>query len=234
MSVPDGGARPRPVLTRDRVLRAALALIDAEGVEALSMRRLGRALDRDPMRLYRHAPSKDALLDGVVELVLSDLRVPEVVDGDWETALRTTAHAFRDLAVAHPHVVPLLVGRPLATPLALRPPGTLRLLEDVLDLLIRAGFAAVAALHASRHYLAFLHGHVLDELQERVHDPEETDALLRLGLYRLPAREFPRLRSLAAELLDYDGAGELDEGLDIVLAGLRRQVIGPPGDRSAG
>lgn len=230
MSVPDGGpARPRPVLTRDRVLRAALALIDAEGVEALSMRRLGRALDRDPMRLYRHAPSKDALLDGVVELVLTDLRVPEVVDGDWETALRTTAHAFRDLAVAHPHVVPLLIGRPLATPLALRPPGTLRLLEDVLDLLIRAGFDAAAALHASRHYLAFLHGHVLDELQERVHDPEETDALLRLGLYRLPAREFPRLRSLAAELLEYDGAGELDEGLDIVLAGLRRQVVGPVG-----
>jgi AcrR family transcriptional regulator len=218
----------RPALTREQVLAAALALVDADGVEALSMRRLGRAIDRDPMRLYRHAPSKDALLDGVVELVLAPLRVPAVVDGDWESALRTTAHAFRDVAVAHPHVIPLLVTRPLATPLGLRPPGTLRLLEDVLELLVGAGFDAPGALHAARHYLGFLHGHVLDELQERVHDPEETDALLRLGLHRLPAREFPRLRSLAAELLEYDGAHEMDEGLDIVLAGLRRQVGAAP------
>ena len=121
----DGAAHRRSALTREKVLATALRLIDEDGVEALSMRRLGKALGRDPMRLYRFAASKDELLDGVVELVLGELAMPNAGDG-WEDALRHTAHAFRGIALAHPHVVPLLVTRPLATPLALRPLGTLR------------------------------------------------------------------------------------------------------------
>jgi AcrR family transcriptional regulator len=214
----------RSPLRREHVLATALRLIDADGVEALSMRRMGRALDRDPMRLYRFASSKDELLDGVVELVLGELRVPTAEAVNWEDVLRRTAHAFREIALAHPHVVPLLVTRPLATPLALRPLGTLRPLEELLELLIGAGFDDRGALHAYRLYMGFLQGHVLNELQERVYDPEETDDLLRLGLHRLPAKEFPRLRSLAAELAAYDGFQELEEGLDVVIGGLRRQL----------
>jgi AcrR family transcriptional regulator len=216
-------ARQRPALTRHEVLTTALRLIDADGVDALSMRRLGKALDRDPMRLYRFASSKEDLLDGVVELVLGELRIP-TEGADWEDVLRATARSFRNIALAHPHVVPLLVTRPLATPLALRPPGTLRPLEQLLELLIGAGFDPRGALHAYRLYMGFLQGHVLNELQERVHDPDETDDLLRLGLHRLPVREFPRIRSLAAELAAYDGLQELDEGLDVVIGGLRRQL----------
>jgi len=215
----------RPRLTRREVLATALRLIDEEGVDALTMRRLGRALDRDPMRLYRFAASKDALLDGVVELVLEELEVPySAPPQTWSDVLRATAHRYRRIALRHPHVVPLLVTRPLATPLGLRPLGTLRPLEALLELLVAAGFAPRGALHAYRLYMGFLQGHVLTELQERVHDPDETDALLRLGLYRLPPREFPRLRSLATALTEFDGAKELDEGLDIVLGGLRRQL----------
>jgi AcrR family transcriptional regulator len=213
-------------LTREQVFATALRLIDADGVEALSMRRLGKALDRDPMRLYRYASSKDALLDGVVELVLSGLDVPATDGGDWADVLRRTAHVFRGIALAHPHVVPLLVTRPLATPLALRPLGTLRPLEALLELFITAGFDERGALHAYRLYMGFLHGHVLNELQERVLDPEETDDTLRLGLHRLPIREFPRLCALAPELAAYDGAQELDEGLEIILAGLSRRAAG--------
>lgn len=218
------GQDERRVLTRDRVFATALALIDADGVEALSMRRLGKALDRDPMRLYRHAASKDALLDGVVELVMSELRVKAGDPEGWEGTLRHTAHAFRAIALAHPRVVPLLVTRPLATPLARRPPGTLRPLEDLLELFGSAGFDGRAALHAYRLYTGFLYGHVLNELQERLDDPDETDDLHRLGLHRLPAQEFPRLRASAPALSAYDGARELDEGLDIVLAGLRTRT----------
>ncbi len=214
-------------LTRERVFATALGLIDADGVEALSMRRLGRALDRDPMRLYRHAESKEALLDGVVDLVLTELQVPVANNGSllgWEEALRRTAHAFRAIALAHPHVVPLLVTRPLTTPLARRPLATLRPLEDLLELFVSAGFSPRGALYAYRLYMGFLYGHVLNELQERLDNPDETDDVLRLGLHRLPAHEFPRLRSLAHDLAAYDGARELDEGLDIVLAGLRARA----------
>jgi AcrR family transcriptional regulator len=175
MTASTHGRVRRPALTREEVLTTALRLIDADGVDGLSMRGIGRALDRDPMRLYRFASSKEELLDGVVELVLGELQIP-TEGADWEDVLRDTARRFRDIALTHPHVVPLLVTRPLATPLALRPLGTLRPLEQLLD------------------------------------------------LHRLPVREFPRIRSLAAELAAYDGLQELEEGLDVVIGGLRRQL----------
>lgn len=216
-------AGQRVPLTCQRVMTAALQVIDAEGLDALTMRRLGQELNRDPMALYRYAANRAALLDGVVELVLSQLTISS--DGqDWRRQLRRTAHDFRQLALAHPHVVPLLVTRPLSTPLGLRPPGTLRPLEQLLALLVGAGFSPAAALHVYRAYFGFLYGHVLTELQELVVDPEETDDLLRLGLHRLPPREFPLIRSLATALAEYDGAAELDQGLDLVLAGLGAQL----------
>jgi AcrR family transcriptional regulator len=215
----DAAANGSGKITREVVLAAALEIIDADGAEALSMRRLARALGRDPMILYRHAPNKAALLDGVAETVLAQLTV-DPADPDWAAQLRAVARGYRALALAHPHVVPLLVTRPLATPLALRPRGTLRPLEDVLALLIAAGFSGSDALHIYRALFGFLHGHVLNELQEIVDNPDETDDLLRLGLHRLPPGEFPLLRSLAPVLAAYDGAAELERGLDILLTGL--------------
>jgi AcrR family transcriptional regulator len=215
----DASANPHGRITRDVVLAAALEIIDRDGADALSMRRLARALDRDPMILYRHAPSKAALLDGVAETVLAQLRV-DSADPDWAGQLRQVARRYRALALAHPHVVPLIVTRPLATPLGLRPAGTLRPLEDILALLTRAGFSGPDALHIYRALFGFLNGHVLDELQELIENPDETDDLLRLGLHRLPIREFPLLRSLAPALASYDGTAELERGLDILLTGL--------------
>ncbi len=213
-------------ITRELVLAAALEIIDRDGAEALTMRRLARALDRDPMIVYRHAPNKAALLNGVAETVLAQLQV-DSADPDWAAELRAVARRFRALALAHPHVVPLIVTRPLATPLGLRPPGTLRPLEDILALLTRAGFSGPDALHVYRALFGFLHGHVLDELQELVDNPDETDDLLRLGLHRLPITEFPLLRSLAPVLASYDGAAELERGLDILLTGLATTLTLP-------
>lgn len=213
-------------LTRELVLATALELIDRDGIEQLSMRRLALALGRDPMTLYRHAVNKAALLDGVAETVLAQLQV-DPTDSDWAGQLRTVARDYRRLALAHPHVVPLLVTRPLATPLGLRPPGTLRPLEDVLTLLTSAGFSGPDALHIYRALFGFLHGHVLNELQELVENPNEVDDLLRLGLHRLPLAQFPLLRSLASTLADYDGAAELERGLEILLAGLKTTLTLP-------
>jgi AcrR family transcriptional regulator len=213
---------PTPI-TRELVLHAALEIIDRHGADGLSMRRLGQALDRDPMSLYRYTPNKAAVLDGVAEIVLDQLSI-DTTDADWVGQVRSVAHQYRCLALAHPNAVPLLVTRPLATPLGLRPPGTLRPLESFLELLTRAGFSDADALHVYRFFFGFLHGHVLNELQELVDNPEETDDLLRLGLHRLPLREFPRLRSLAPVLAAYDGRAELERGLDILLSGLQTQL----------
>lgn len=206
-------------MTRAAVLAAALEIVDRDGVDGLSMRRLADAVRRDPMVIYRHVPNKAAVLDGVAEVVLAQLSV-DATDSDWMAQLRTVARDFRRLALAHPHAVPLLVTRPLATPLGLRSRAVLRPLEDILALLTRAGFSGAEALHVYRALFGFLFGHVLNELQEIVENPDETDDLLRLGLYRPPVAEFPVLRELATVLADYDGAAELERGLDILLTGL--------------
>lgn len=129
--------------------------------------------------------------------------------------------------------------RPLATPLGPRPSGTLRPLEDFLELLVRAGFSPPDALRAYRLFFGFLQGHILDELQELIENLDESEDVLRLGLYRLPRSKFPQLRSLAYELANCDGVQLLDEGLDITLAlhgpstvaarltGLVRLALGP-------
>ncbi|MFD6675386.1 TetR/AcrR family transcriptional regulator C-terminal domain-containing protein [Rhodococcus zopfii] len=216
----------RGPITPQRILAAALEIVDRNGIDALSMRRLGKVLGRDPMTLYRHAPNKAALLDGVAESVFEQLDV-DTDDGDWTIQLREVARNFRRLALDHPHVVPLMVTRPLETPLGLRPRGTLRPLEDILTLLTRAGFTATDALYIYRALFGFLYGHVLNELQELVERPDENEDLLRLGLHRLPIGEFPLLRSLAHVLASYDGAAELERGLDILIAGLTATLPDP-------
>ncbi|BCK58214.1 TetR/AcrR family transcriptional regulator C-terminal domain-containing protein [Nocardia wallacei] len=219
----DSRAHP---LTRAEILAAALEIIDHDSIERLSMRRLSRRLNRHPTALYRHAANKAALLDGVTEFVLEQLTV-DSTDPDWHHQLRVIARDFRRLAVTHPHVVPLLVTHPLTTPLALRPWGTLRPLEHILELLSRANFSGSDALRIYRALFGFLYGHVLNELQELVHLPEESTDLLRLGLHHLPIGEFPLLRGLASELAAYDGVSELERGLDTLLAGLDTTLTTP-------
>lgn len=184
------------------------------------MRRLAQALDREAMTLYRYARNKAELLDGVVELVLGDLSLDSAA-ADWSQELRDLAAKFQDLALAHPNVLPLLVILPRATPLGLRPLGTVQLLEDFLELLTRAGFAHGDALHAYRLFFAFLHGHALGQLQEAVENQERAADELRLALHRLPRELFPHLHAAAAELSGYDGLAEFQQGLEMVITGLQ-------------
>jgi AcrR family transcriptional regulator len=232
-SAPKPGAR----LTRELVLRTALRIIDEDGVDALSMRRLAADLNRDPMRLYTHADGKEALLDGVVGLVLQDFSVAKVLDGDWEQALRVTAHRMHRLALAHPHVVPLLATRGLGLAFTHRPLDSLQPVEDLLELFATAGFDDLAAVDACRMYTGFLMGQMLSAVQEMVDNPDETEAVLRFGLHRLPLRRFPRLRALSTALSEYDDAEALDRCLDTLLSGYRadlerQRVKQHPGEQS--
>ena len=106
-TVQDADAHRDGKITRDVVLTTALEIIDRDGAEGLSMRRLARALNRDPMILYRHAPNKAALLDGVAETVLAQLKV-DPADPDWAGQLRPGHPAHR----AHRHRDPARPGTP--------------------------------------------------------------------------------------------------------------------------
>jgi hypothetical protein len=108
----------------------------------------------------------------------------------------------------------------------------LRPLEGVLALLTSAGFTGGDALHTYRMLFGYLYGHILNELQEVIERPEETDHVLRLGLHRLAITEFPHLRALAPALASYDGAAELDRGLDLLLPGLTATLTPDESPRS--
>lgn len=178
------------------MLAAALELVDAEGLESLSRRRLGHKLGKDPMALHRYAPYREALLDGLTERVLGELVIPSVTD--WQDQLRRTAHDFRDLTLRHPNVVPLMATRPLSTPLGLRPPGALRPLEQLMALLTKASFDSTGALHLYRAYYGFLLGRILNELEEFTFDPDEDESALKLGLHHLSKATSPCVRAGAA------------------------------------
>ncbi|MGW5985455.1 TetR/AcrR family transcriptional regulator [Streptomyces anulatus] len=216
-------------LSRERVLLAALEVVDRDGLSGLSMRKLGAELDVEAMALYRYAPSKDALLDGLVEVFCLQVdreleQGPAGPDGaagspDWRACLHRIARATLGVALRHPHVVPLLATRLLATPLARRPLPVLRTDERVLALLHAGGFSASDTVRIHRRFTAWLLGYLLVELRAMDDDPSETDPAFRLGLHRIPAGELPRLRATAVRLVDRGGPDELAAGLDALLLG---------------
>ncbi|GAA2522959.1 TetR/AcrR family transcriptional regulator C-terminal domain-containing protein [Streptomyces levis] len=211
-------------LSRERVLASALALVDQEGLSALSMRRLGAELGVEAMALYRYASSKDALLDGLVEALYLGLEerlaAEGVQDADWRAGLHRIARATYDVCLAHPQAVPLLATRLLAVPLARRPTAVLRDHERVLALLRGAGFDETTASAVFRAFTAWLLGYVTVELRPMVDNPDETDPAFRLGLHRLSPRELPTLRETAAALAERGGPEGLAAGLDALLDGL--------------
>ncbi|MCM1945142.1 TetR/AcrR family transcriptional regulator C-terminal domain-containing protein [Streptomyces sp. G2] len=207
-------------LSRERVLATALELVDREGLSALSMRRTGAELGVEAMALYRYAAGKEALLDGLVEALYTELEErlaasPE--EPDWRAELHRIAAETHRVALAHPHVAPLLATRMLAVPLARRPLPVLRDHERILALLGRAGLDEEATVTAFRAVTAWVLGHVLDDLRPMVDNPEESDPAFRLGLHRMPVRELPRLRAAAPALARGGAPESLATGLDALL-----------------
>ncbi|THA25792.1 TetR/AcrR family transcriptional regulator [Streptomyces sp. RKND-216] len=220
---PERRARPRNRtgrLSRERVLAVGLELVDREGLSALSMRRLGAELDVEAMAVYRYAEGKDALLDGLVEALYTELQ--ERLDAGteaagWRTELHRVSRATYEVALAHPHVVPLLATRMLAVPLARRPLPVLKQQERVLVLLDRGGLDEDAAAAVFRAYNGWVLGYLFVELRAMVDNPEETDPAFRLGLHRMPVNELPRLRDSAPVLAEQGGVEGLAAGLDALL-----------------
>ncbi|MGA5423916.1 TetR/AcrR family transcriptional regulator C-terminal domain-containing protein [Streptomyces lavendulocolor] len=254
-------------LSRERVLVAALGVVDAEGLSALSMRRLGTELGVEAMSLYRYLPGKGALLDGLVEALYQQVEedlareagdvpegwgapaatdvpatgappasraapetqvapqaqpgAPEARPGSegagWRAGLQRIAHAVYAVGLRHPEVVPLLATRMLSVPLARRPAAVLRVDENVLRLLHEGGLDTDTATAAHRAFTAWLLGYLLVDLRAMVDAPEEPDPAFRLGLHRLPAHDFPRLRESAPSLAGRGGRAELSAGVDALL-----------------
>jgi AcrR family transcriptional regulator len=211
--------RRRPPLTRERVLRAALALADERGDEALSMRNLGKKLGVEAMSLYNHVANKEDILDGLVDLVFSEIDVPAPGDVDWKTAMRQRAISVREALNRHRWAIGLMEGR-------MNPgPASMRNHDAVMGCLREAGFSFRAAVHAYSVMDAYIYGFALQEKGLPFDAPEESAQVIETQRENVPEMdEYPYLVEVAMELAKagYDYATEFEFGLDLILDGLER------------
>ena len=148
---------PRPALNRERVVTAALEIVDRDGVEGLTMRALGRELGVDPMAAYHHVPNKEAILDGVAEAVWAELELPAAIGGPWQSRLADIARAIRTTLSRHPNALPIMAARPnLSTP-------GFRVVDHTLGILLESGLPGRDALEFVNAASEFLLGHALAE-----------------------------------------------------------------------
>ncbi|MCQ9385636.1 TetR/AcrR family transcriptional regulator [Brevibacterium sp. 50QC2O2] len=203
------GARGIP-LSRERVAEAALRLIDRDGLEWLSMRRLGAELGVDAMMVYRFFANKAAVLDGVMGTIWAGVRIPEPESGtDWRDQLVATMHALRTSLLAHPRALPVIGTRPASGT------ATFDLMEQLLTRLIAAGLPVRAQtadlLNALVNYTV---GHVLAEAGEPAGGDTEEQADLQVLLAR-----YPHLASVFAAGWTYDPHRQFDTALRAMVAG---------------
>jgi AcrR family transcriptional regulator len=200
----------RKPLSTERIVEAAVELIDREGLDALSMRRLGAALGVEAMSLYRHFPSKAVLLEGVVGRLLAELVLPVPGSAPWQESFRALARDYRQLLLRHPNAIPLLATLQLSNPGALGAAGA------VMALLRDAGFDA----RTSFHVLATAESYVIGFAYW-----EAGTAGLRGTLpppLSMPAGADPYIVENWDEISSADCAVAFEFGLDMFVAGLER------------
>ena len=215
-------AEPRIPLNRQRVLRAAIAFADEKGIESLSMRKLGEELGVEAMSLYKHVANKDDMLDGMVDVVFSEIDLPS--DGvHWKTAMRERAISARRVLSRHPWAIGLTESR-------MKPgPTNLRHHDSVIGCLREAGFSIEMAIHAYSVLDSYLYGFALQEESlpfDTSNDVENVGDVAENILSQFPADEYPYLTETTVELITKSGweyADEFEFGLDLILDSLEQR-----------
>jgi AcrR family transcriptional regulator len=210
----------RAPLTRERVLRAAVDLADRDGIGSLSMRKLAQELGVEAMSLYHHVASKDAILDGLIDLVFGEIDLP-VGETDWKAAMRRRAISAREVLRRHPWATGLMDSR--STP----GPATLRHHDAVLGILRNAGFPLELAAHAYSLLDSYIYGFALQETSLPFTTPDETAEVAQAMMAEFPADAYPHLTEIAVEHVlqpGYSYASEYLFGLDLILDGLEQAL----------
>jgi AcrR family transcriptional regulator len=211
-------AQPRRRLSRQRVLRAAVAHADAGGLEALTMRQLAEMLQVAPMALYRHIAHKDDLIDAMIEVVFSEIGLPSG-GADWKTAMRERALSLRDVPARPRWAIGLMESR--------RHPGpaNLRHHDAVIGKLRAAGLDIAMAAHAYSVLDSYIYGFATTKMNLPFDTSTEVAAVAKDMLEPFPANEYPNLVEFVTEHAmkpGYDYGDEFEYGLDLILDGLER------------
>ena len=209
-------ASRRVPLNRGRVLRAAIAIADNGGLEALTMAAVGTQLGVQSMSLYRHVRNKDDILDGIVDIVFGEIALP-ASGADWKTAMRRRAISLREVLSRHSWAIALMES-------LTRPgPANLRHHDSVLATLRGAGFSSLMATRAYNLLNSYVYGFALQEVSLPVATPDDLAELGKVMLQQL-ADEYPHLAAVGADLMrsGFAYADEFEVGLDLILDGIER------------
>jgi AcrR family transcriptional regulator len=209
---------PAEPLSRPRIVAAAIDLIEREGADAVSMRRIAGDLGVGVMSLYNHVPNKSTLLDAVAETVLSQIEFADDPDAEWPDRVRMQALAFRQIAHHYPRCTMVVVSRQLQSPAGLLP------VERALATLRGAGFDGHEAVRILRTFIAYIVGSLLREVGVTptfapTHRPDlevkDVDPLL-----------FPEVSGLASALTDCDHEAEFEFGLELLIQAITVRLKG--------
>lgn len=213
----------RAPLSRERVLRGAVAVADAGGIGALTMRSLARELGVKPMSLYYYVAGKAEILDGIVDLVFSEIDLPSP-GGDWQSQMRRRADSARRTLRRHPWAIGLMESR--ANP----GPATLRHHESTLATLRRAGFSVGMTAHAYALLDSYIYGFALQEAALPFNP--QTAAEATEAITEQFAGEYPYLVEMATKHIlrpGYDFGDEFEIGLTVILDALTKSIPGDGG-----
>jgi AcrR family transcriptional regulator len=208
----------RAPMSRDRVLDAAIGLADAGGIESLTMRRLAQELGVEAMTLYYYVANKDEILNGIVDMVVSEIELPPS-GADWRAAIRKSAISAHEILVRHPWSASLVLsGAGVSS-------ARLRWMDAILGTLRQAGFSADMTDHAYHALDSHIMGFTLWEVGMNLGSEEDLKGLAAAFLEQLPRDELPHLAEHVEQHLKPrgpDDEGEFAFGLDLILDGLER------------
>ncbi len=197
-------------------MRAALAIVDRDGLDGFSMRKLGAELGVDPMAAYYYFPNKASVLDGIVDAVQSECPAPPGDDAPWDTRLRGMIRAWRRVLRAHPRALPVLSTHPVFSE------SGLRQWEAAAQILHGVGFSPVEALQAIRCISGYVVGITLAEVgQQPGGVPDPTMEEVEAQIAQLPLDEFPILKAAFLGGTPYNPDAKFEDGLDLFIAGLK-------------
>ncbi|MEV7607141.1 TetR/AcrR family transcriptional regulator [Paenarthrobacter sp. NPDC089322] len=210
----------RPPLSRARVLSCAVELADESGLAALTIRTLAQRMGTKPMSLYYYVANKEEILDGIVDMVFSEIELPSA-DGDWREEMHRRAHAMRSALKRHPWAVGLVESR--SSP----GPATLMHHEATLATLRAAGFSVRMTAHAYALLDSYIYGFAVQEASLPFEGRGTAAEITNPILERFSTGEYPHMVEIAVEHVlkpGYDFGDEFDFGLDLILDGLSRSI----------
>ena len=209
---------PRAPLSRERILHAAIELADEEGIEALTMRRLGHRLGVEAMSLYNHVADKDDILDGMVELIATEFEVPTGAP-DWRSAIRGSAISVHEVLRRHPWASSVMESRARAGP------ARLRLLDALIGILAGAGFPMPIVIRTLIALDSHTYGFTLQE-QAWPFPSDEAPEMVAALADDLPDDTYPNVASMLGFVTTIRPGSLVDfeYGLDLLLDGLERRL----------